>query len=144
MSFLHTMSGPDFLGLYFLWLLVTWIGMLIVRHRVADTWGTTVGGLFLFEGLGAARYFVGSAHGMHKWEFMFLMMVVGFFFFVLRAHNFSNGSGSGWSSCGGGGCGGGGGGGGGRGGWGGGKRGKKGGGNPRERPSWGAPHHPEA
>src|SRR5437899_457443 len=113
------MPGPDFLGLYLVWLLVTWVGMLIVRHHVADTWATSLGGLLLFEGLGAVRYFLGSAHGMHNWEFMSIMMVVGVFFFILRADNFSNGSGSGWGSCGGGGCGGGGCGGGGCGGCGG-------------------------
>lgn len=110
MSFLHTMSGPDFLQLYFGWFLVTWIGMLIVRHRISDSSLTSLGGLILFEALGAARYLDGAAHGMTKWSFLGLMMVIGGFFFVLRAENFSQGSssGCGGSSCGGGGCGGGG------------------------------------
>jgi len=113
-SFLHTMSGPDFLKLYFGWFLVTWIGMLIVRHRISDTSLTSVGGLFLFEALGAARYFAGKAHGMEKWTFLEIMMIVGGFFFILRAENFNQGSSSGCGSttggggCGGGGCGGGG------------------------------------
>ena len=114
MSFLHTMSGPDFLKLYFGWFLVTWIGMLIVRHRISDTSLTSVGGLFLFEALGAARYFAGKAYGMEKWTFLEIMMIVGGFFFILRAENFNQGSSSGCGSttggggCGGGGCGGGG------------------------------------
>jgi uncharacterized membrane protein YgcG len=120
MSFLHTMTGPDFLGLYFVWFLITWIGMLLVRHRVCDNWLTTLTGLALFEGLGVARYFVGTAHGMEKWDFMFIMMFVGALFFAIRAEHLKQGSNGGWSSCGGGGgCGGGGCGGGGCGGCGG-------------------------
>ena len=115
------MTGPEFLFLYIVWFLTTWLGMLIIRHRVADTWATTLTGLVCFEAVGVARYIIGSAQGMHKWEFLFLIMGVGALFFVVRAENFSNGSGGSWTSsgCGGGGCGGGGCGGGGCGGCGG-------------------------
>ena len=120
-SFLHTMAGPEFLGLYFIWFLITWIAMLFVRHRLSDTWFTSMAGLALFEGLGLARYFVGKAHGLERWEFLFLMMLVGALFFLVRAEHLKQGSSTGWggSSCGGGGCGGGGCGGGGCGGCGG-------------------------
>src|SRR5262245_12946992 len=77
--FLYTMPGPDFLLLYLVWFLVLWVTVLLVRHAGFDTPLTTIGGLLAFEGLGAARYFVGSAHGMHKWTFLFLMMIVGGF-----------------------------------------------------------------
>ena len=107
MSFLHTMKGPDFLALYAGWFLITWTGMFVYRHRVADTWLATLTGMGLFDGLGLARYVAGKAHGMHRWEFLVVMMALGSLFFLLRASNFSNGSSSGWSSCGGGGGGGG-------------------------------------
>lgn len=121
MSFLETMQGPDFLVLYLVWFGLTWIGMLVVRHKITDTPWTSLGGMLAFEGLGVARFLVGSAHGMHKWDFLFMMMGVGALFFVLRAEHFKSGSDGGWGvgSCGGGGCGGGGCGGGGCGGCGG-------------------------
>ena len=116
---LDTMKGPDFLKLYFVWFLATWIGVLMLRKHGFDTPSTTIVGVVLFEALGVGRYLLGSAHGMHNWLFLFLMMGGGMFFFVLRAHHFDQSGGGGWSgcssgggcgssSCGGGGCGGGG------------------------------------
>src|SRR5262249_37020441 len=92
------------------WFLVTWIAMLIVRHRVADTTTTTVIGLVCFEAVGVAGYIIGTAQGMHKWDFMFAMMIIGGLFFLVRAENLSSGSGGAGcgGGCGGGGCGGGG------------------------------------
>ena len=119
MNFLETMRGPEFLAVYGGWFVVTWIGMLIVRHKVSDGWWTTLGGLLAFESVGFARYLIGTAHGLHKWDFLFLMMIVGALFFLARTDHFSSGSNGSWSSCGGGGCGGGGCGGGGCGGCGG-------------------------
>jgi len=119
-DFLESVRGPEFLGLYLGWFVVTWIGMMIVRHNVADNAITSLTGLVLFEALGVARYVIGSRHGMQNWEFLFVMMIVGAIFFLARAKNFSSGSGGFWTgSCGGGGCGGGGCGGGGCGGCGG-------------------------
>ena len=112
MSFLHTMAGPDFLGLYLVWFLFTWLSMLTVRHKLLDSPITTVTGLGLFEGLGVARYVVGNQYGMHKWDYLIGMMLVGALFFLVRSEHMNNGStGSGGScggGCGGGGCGGGG------------------------------------
>ena len=121
MTFLETMRGDKFLVLYLVWLVVTWIGMLIVRHKVSDSIWTSGGGLFAFESLGVVRYYIGRAHGMHNWDYLFMMMGIGALFFLLRAENFKSGSDGGWgyTSCGGGGCGGGGCGGGGCGGCGG-------------------------
>jgi hypothetical protein len=119
MNFLETMRGPEFLALYFVWFILTWGCMLLVRHKVVDCIWTSLGGLALFEGLGVTRYIVGEAHGMHKWDFLFAMMFIGALFFLARTDSFTSGSGSGWGSCGGGGCGGGGCGGGGCGGCGG-------------------------
>jgi hypothetical protein len=118
MNFLYTMTGPSFLGLYCIWFLVTWIGTLFVR-RVSDTVLTSLGGLALYEGLGLVRYFVGKSHGLEKWNNLFLMMIIGALFFVVRSEHLNQGSNSGWGGCGGGGCGGGGCGGGGCGGCGG-------------------------
>ena len=119
MSFLHTMPGPDFLALYVFWFLFTWIGMLIFRHKVLDSPITTITGFGLFEGLGVARYIVGSEYGMHNWDHLIAMMVVGAVFFVVRSEHMKTGSSGSGGSCGGGGCGGGGCGGGGCGGCGG-------------------------
>jgi hypothetical protein len=119
MNFLGTMPGPEFLGVYLGWFALTWFGMLFVRHKVADTVWTTLGGWMCFEGLGIARFLIGRAHGMHNWEFLFGMMAIGTFFFLLRAEHLKGGSDGSWFSCGGGGCGGGGCGGGGCGGCGG-------------------------
>jgi uncharacterized membrane protein YgcG len=119
MRFLETMRGPDFLVLYLVWFALTWIGMLVVRHRLSNTMWTSLGGLLVFEGLGAARYLVGEAHGMHNWDFLFMMMGIGALFFVMRAQKSGSDGGSGIGGCGGGGCGGGGCGGGGCGGCGG-------------------------
>jgi len=121
MNFLQTMPGPTFLGLYFGWFILTWGCMLLVRHKVIDCAWTTLGGLVLFEGLGVTRYIIGEAHEMHKWGFLFAMMMIGALFFLARTDSFQSGSGSGRGStgCGGGGCGGGGCGGGGCGGCGG-------------------------
>jgi len=111
MSFLHTMNVPDFLTLYFVWFLVLWIAVLVVRKAGHDTPFTSVCGILLFEGLGAARYIDGSAHGLHRWDILFVMMAFGWLPFVLRARHFDqggSGSCSGGGGCGGGGCGGGG------------------------------------
>jgi len=117
MNFLETMRGEPFLCFYLGWFLVTWICMLVVRYKVADTIWTSVAGLVAFESMGGARYLIGSAHGMEHWDFMFIMMFVGAAFFLARIDNSASGSSS--SGCGGGGCGGGGCGGGGCGGCGG-------------------------
>jgi hypothetical protein len=121
-SFLHTMRGPDFLLLYFVWFIVTFGGVLLLRWNGHDSPLTTVAGLLLYELLGVLRIISGSAHGMHKWEFLILMMVIGAVVFVVRIKlNQSSGDGGHWwssssggSSCssggGGAGCGGGGGG----------------------------------
>lgn len=118
-DFLHTMRGPDFLLLYAVWFLVTFGSVLLFRWRGHDTPLTTAIGLAVYELLGVVRIISGSAHGMHKWEFLIAMMFVGAIIFLIRVEfNQSNGSGGSWwsrncssgSSCGGGGgcCGGGG------------------------------------
>ena len=121
MNFLETMRGEKFLLFYFFWFILTWFGMLTVRYKVSDTIWTSLGGLLAFESVGAARYLIGSAQGMHKWEFLIMMMGFGALFFLARSENSASGSNGSWggSSCGGGGCGGGGCGGGGCGGCGG-------------------------
>ena len=109
-SFLHTMKGPEFLGLFAGWFAVTFVTVLILRSCGRDTPLTTIVGLGCFELLGVARILVGSARGMHRWEFLFVMMVFGGVVFFLRAEHFESSRGLGGSStgCGGGGCGGGG------------------------------------
>ncbi|MDB6108673.1 MAG: hypothetical protein JWR69_423 [Pedosphaera sp.] len=110
----QTLSGPDFLVFYGVWLLTLWVAVLILRAKGFDMPVTTLGGWALFEGVGLLRYMIGSAQGMNRWGFMMIMMAVGTLFFILRAHHFENmgGGDGGGSSCssgcgGGGGCGGG-------------------------------------
>jgi uncharacterized membrane protein YgcG len=111
-DFLHTMRGPDFLLLYFIWFIVTFGTVLLFRWRGKDTPLVTLGGLACYELLGLVRIIVGSMHGMQKWDFLILMMVIGGVIFLIRASfNQSNGDGGSWwssncssgSSCGGGG-----------------------------------------
>ena len=123
-DFLHTMKGPDFLVLYGGWFVITFGIVLVLRRQDHDNVMTTLAGLACFIGLGLARLIDGSAHGMHKWNLLIAMMIIGGFCFVIRLEQSSGGSSDGsswWSSCStGGGCGGGGCGGGGCGGCGGG------------------------
>ncbi len=117
-DFLPTIKGPDFLFLYALWFAALFVAVLMLRSAGHDTPLVSGVGLALFEGLGVARYLVGSAQGMHRWEYLGVMMLVGGSCFVLRVESFKGSGGSGGScgggsisSCsGGGGCGGGGGG----------------------------------
>jgi len=124
LDFLHTTKGPDFLAVFFGWLIVVRGVVGILRRRGFDNWGTTIVGLLCFEALGVARILIGTFHGMHKWDFLILMMMFGSLCFIIRAKHFprSNDPSGGSSSCstvssisscssgGGGGCGGGGGG----------------------------------
>jgi hypothetical protein len=123
----QNMPGEEFLVFYGLWLLALRVTVLILRSKGFDTALVTMSGIGAFLVPGMLRYMVGSAHGMHRWGFMFIMMVVGTIVFILRAHHFDNMGGGGWtsgcsscsstsscssggggcgSSCGGGGCGG--------------------------------------
>jgi hypothetical protein len=127
LDFLHTMKGPDFLGLFFVWFLVTFLTVVTLRAAGYDDYRVTAAGLACFEALGVARIVVGSFHGMGKWGFLIAMMGIGALCFFIRAKHFEGtggGSGDGgggdtggtwWSSdsggsgsSGGGGCGGGG------------------------------------
>jgi hypothetical protein len=113
-------NGPSFLVLYFIWFLLTRLTVALLRARGHDTFQTTLAGLVAFEGLGLARIYDGSRHGMHNWDFLIVGMVVGGFLFLVRPTAGNSGglggndSSSSWSSCsssssssGGGGCGGG-------------------------------------
>ena len=109
LDFLHTMKGPDFLCLFLLWFLATILTVVFLRKRGRDSVAITIAGFICFESLGVARIAVGSAHGLHNWSFLILMMIVCALFFVLRAKYFEGMAGAGGSSCSGSGCGGGGG-----------------------------------
>ena len=109
LRFLHTMRGPDFLVLYAVWFVILFAAVLILRHTGFDNGFTTLGGLTLFLGLGIARIAVGTAHGMHNWSYLIMMMIFGAIFFLARLEQVSgsdSSSNSWWSSCStGGGCG---------------------------------------
>ena len=117
--FLETARGPEFVVLFGGWFLLCWSTLLALRRLGGDHPLTTVIMLALFESAGVARYLAGSAAGLQRWTNLFLMMVIGALFFVLRAEQGTrNGSGGGGTSssscstgcggCGSGGCGGGG------------------------------------
>ncbi len=123
LAFLHTMKGQDFLGLFFVWFLVTFLTVVFVRTWGHDTPFVTAVGLISFELLAVARIVVGSFYGMQRWGLLIVMMIVGAFFFLIRGKHFEGTGGdsgepggtwwssdSGSGSSGGGGCGGGGGG----------------------------------
>lgn len=120
-AFFHTMRGPEFLFLYFAWFVLTFAAVLILRHRGLDKPLTTFSGLLVYEGFAVIRLIDGSAHGLHRWENLIIMMVIGGLVFFVRAshsgdgnssggffHSCSSGSGCGSGSSCGGGCGGGG------------------------------------
>ena len=93
--FLHTMRGPDFLLLFGIWFIVTFGCVLLFRWRGQDTPFTTLTGLLCFEALGAARIMDGAAHGLHKWGFLILMMIVGGIIFIIRTEHFNSQGGDG-------------------------------------------------
>ena len=97
-SFLTTMEGPEFLALFAGWFVLTFVTVLVLRWRGYDTPFTTIIGLICFELPGVARIVDGSAHGMHKWVILILMMVVGGLGFLIRMKNFNRSDGSGGSS----------------------------------------------
>jgi hypothetical protein len=122
-DFFRTMMGPDFLVLYAGWLVLVLFMVVLLRNTGHDTWFTSLGGLFMYEVPGAIRILVASQAGMHKFGFLIVMMIAGFFIFLFRVQgNGGGGEGGGFwvsscggggscgggSSCGGGGCGGGG------------------------------------
>ncbi|MDB6130665.1 MAG: hypothetical protein JWM04_1772, partial [Verrucomicrobiales bacterium] len=92
-SFLHTMRGPAFLVVYAVWFFLLFGIILLIRHRGNDSRLVTLVVIGAFEALGIARIFVGSSHGLHKWQFLLAMMVVGFVAFIMRTDHFDN-----WSS----------------------------------------------
>lgn len=100
-DFLHTMRGPEFLFVYAFWFAAVFVVVLALRKMGHDTPIVSGLGLVAFELLGVTRYLVGSAHGMHRWDMLWMMMFVGGCCFVFRAESF-NGSGRSGGSCGGG------------------------------------------
>ncbi|MSU36083.1 MAG: hypothetical protein EXS36_13470 [Pedosphaera sp.] len=83
-SFLHTLNGPEFLGLFAAWFALTFVTVLILRKLGRDTPLTSIIGLSCFELLGMLGIIIGSAHGLHTWEYLILMMVLGGVAFLLR------------------------------------------------------------
>ncbi len=113
------MKGPGFLGFYFVVWLVTFFGSLVLRRYPWFSHSGSVA-LVVFEGLGVSRLITGLQAGMHRFEYLILMMFIGGWFYLLRSDiegdggpgggSSSSGCGSSCGSSGGGGCGGGGGG----------------------------------
>jgi hypothetical protein len=113
-DFLKTMSGPEFLALYFVWFALLYGAVYLLRRWGFDTRFTTYACLIPFEALGVARYILGSQHGLKNWTGLGIMMIFGFLAFSLRRGDsngqkgwyFEGGNCGGDGGCGGGGCGG--------------------------------------
>ena len=113
LDFLRTMTGPEFLVLYFVWFVLVFGAVLLLRRWGFDNPVTTVVGLVVFAGLGIARYAIGSEAGMKSWDGLITMTILGSVVFVTRWGDSNGGGlssdgggcGSG-AGCGGGGCGG--------------------------------------
>ncbi len=122
-------KGPNFLLLYAGLGFVVFVLQLLVRHMWDNRFSVSVMALVIYWSVGFTRYLVGyHLHEMRKWDYLFILMVVGAIAQFLRASMFEGvGTGSGsdcssggfWSSgcssgcgsscgggCGGGGCGG--------------------------------------
>jgi len=113
-SYIAPLNGPDFLFFYFFLFIGIWLSTAFMRKIWEDSVHVTLIALFIFEYVGLIRYLDASAAGMHKFNFMFIMMAVGA---VLLFTRYDHSSGNDWSdssSCGsscsgcggGGGCGG--------------------------------------
>lgn len=101
-SFFHTAKGPEFLFGYAIWFGVLFLGSLAIRKDGARHPAASIAACFLYEIVGVIRIVDGSAHGMHKWNFLIIMMVFGAVFFFVRfdkTGGSSDSSSSWWSSC---------------------------------------------
>lgn len=122
LSFFARLKGPEFLVLYLVLFLILRCSIWYLRGSSNAVYGRqdyhllpTVLAFLLFELFGLVRYLVGSAHGMQRWDFLFIMMAVGGIIFFSKGDfldRMSSGRSSGssyysGSGCGGGGCGGG-------------------------------------
>lgn len=93
-DFLHTIRGPAFLILFFAWLLAILGVVWSFRGTGKDTPLVTLIGLLCFEGLGVARFIVGSAHGMHRWGGLIFFMMIGAILILVRGVHFEKSTGS--------------------------------------------------
>lgn len=119
--YMFTLKGPDFIVFYLLLLGGIWLAVLGAKAALNREWLPRIAGLIAFEGVGAIRLVTGLMAGMHTFDLLLIMMLMGGCSFLLKAQE-GGGDSSGWgvgSACSGGGCGGGGCGGGGCGGCGG-------------------------
>ncbi len=110
-------NGPEFLELYCAALVVFLVALLIFRKIVADSFFVRVVFLAGFESIGISRFIYGVTHGMMKFDYLTIIMVLGgalLFFIFSNYHGYvgregrknSDGGCSGCSSGGCGGCGG--------------------------------------
>lgn len=110
--FTRNLEGPDLLAFYVVTLIVTLIGSTLVRRWWQDIWAVSITGCVLYETVGVIRYVTGRMAGMHRFDFLFLMMTIRGLLFFLRAKDdggYGVGGGCAIGGCGAGGCGGGGG-----------------------------------
>jgi uncharacterized membrane protein YgcG len=111
------MRGPAFL-VYFA---VLWLSLMLIQALLRwlwrDAYGISVIAALVLGSVAFTRYRWGIEQGMTRWDFLFLMTILGCLLFFVRARDLRNNDGDGgswWSgsscgsSCGGGGCGGGG------------------------------------
>lgn len=111
------MKGPEFLKFFGILFVILILAATLVRHVWADQWKVSILACLTFEGVGLIRLVSGSLAGMHKFDFLLVMMILGGLIFFVRAKADGSGygigggcaiGGCGAGGCGGGGCGGGG------------------------------------
>jgi hypothetical protein len=90
-AFASDLKGPEFLGYYFVLLVA-----LLLSKSIFEDDLSRFAPFVLFETVGLWRYVEGSLHGMHRFGYLFGLMLVGGFLFFLSASSFS-GSGRGAS-----------------------------------------------
>ena len=91
--YMTDLRGPEFLGFYLKYFFGVFIVVLFARGLFLNNYHVTLAGLILFEGVGAIRLYDGMAAGMHKFAFLYIMMVIGGLILITRL-NSSSGSGS--------------------------------------------------
>jgi ankyrin repeat protein len=69
-------DGPSFLAFYVLLFIVTFASSHAIRKAI-DTDEVNYLALLVFEGVGVIRIFYGATHGMHKFGFLIIGMIIG-------------------------------------------------------------------
>ena len=81
----HGWNGIQFLLFYGTTFFVLIASAYIIRHGVDDRYIVSVIHFLVFEAIGFARLHYGLTHGMHRFSYLIIMMILGGACFFLRA-----------------------------------------------------------